>query len=79
MVDFSKVKKGDLVDVHCCISCAVFAGVTPNVPPDSGTSSWFCDVCSHYGIGSLTRCEIGDWLRLRPLQSTAKLSREAAE
>ena len=25
----------------------------------------------NHGIGSLTDCEIGDWLRLRPLQPNA--------
>ena len=68
MVDFSKHKHGDVVAVHCCDSCARKAGVTPKQPADSGVASWLCDVCGHHGIGSLTDCEIGDWLRLRPLQ-----------
>ena len=71
MVDFSKHKKGDVVAVHCCDVCARNSGVMPKVPADSGVSSWLCDVCGHYGIGSLTDCCIGDWLRLRPMQSNA--------
>ena len=74
MVDFSKHKHGDVVVVHCCDECARKAGVNPKRPADSGKASWLCDVCGHHGIGSLTDCEIGDWLRLRPLQpnQTAK-------
>lgn len=68
MVDFSKHKHGDVVVVHCCDKCARKAGVNPKRPADSGKASWLCDVCGHHGIGSLTDCEIGDWLRLRPLQ-----------
>jgi len=68
MVDFSKHKHGDVVVVHCCDECARKAGVNPKRPADSGKASWFCDVCGHHGIGSLMDCEIGDWLRLRPLQ-----------
>lgn len=64
----SKNTKGDVVAVHCCDECARRAGVKPKNPADSGESSWYCEVCGHYGIGSLTDCEIGDWLRLRPLQ-----------
>lgn len=67
MVDFSKHKHGDVVVVHCCDKCARKAGVNPKRPADSGKASWLCDVCGHHGIGSLTDCEIGDWLRLRPL------------
>jgi len=68
MVDFSKHKHGDVVVVHCCDECARNAGVNPKRPADSGKASWLCDVCGHHGIGSLTDCEIGAWLRLRPLQ-----------
>ncbi len=71
MVDFSKHKHGDVVVVHCCDECARKAGVNPKRPADSGKASWLCDVCGHRGIGSLTDCEIGDWLRLRPLQPNA--------
>jgi hypothetical protein len=71
MVDFSKHKHGDVVVVHCCDECARKAGVNPKRPADSGKASWLCDVCGHHGIGSLTDCEIGDWLRLRPLQPNA--------
>ena len=75
MVDFSKHKHGDVVAVHCCDSCARKAGVTPKQPADSGVASWLCDVCGHHGIGSLTDCEIGDWLRLRPLQPNGRFCR----
>lgn len=74
MVDFSKHKHGDVVVVHCCDECARKAGVNPKRPADSGKASWLCDVCGHYGIGSLTDCEIGDWLGLRPLQPNVELS-----
>ena len=73
MVDFSKHKHGDVVVVHCCDECARKAGVKPKRPADSGKASWLCDVCGHHGIGSLTDCEIGDWLRLRPLQPNFSL------
>lgn len=75
MVDFYKHKHGDVVSVHCCDSCARKAGVKPKIPADSGNASWLCDVCGHRGIGSLTDCEIGDWLRLRPLQPNMEVSR----
>ena len=81
MVDFSKHKRGDVVAAHCCDSCAIKTGVKPKRPADSGKASWLCDVCGHHGIGSLTDCEIGDWLRLRPLQpsrATAVSNREWA-
>ena len=68
MVDFTKNKKGDVVAAHCCDSCARAAGLTPKTPAGSGKASWFCEVCGHHGMGSLTDCEIGDWLRLRPMQ-----------
>ena len=71
MVDFSKHQKGDVVAVHCCDSCARQTGATPKAPADSGAASWPCYVCGHYGIGSLTDCEIGDWLVLRPLRPVA--------
>lgn len=77
-VDFSKNKLGDVVAVHCCDSCARNAGVTPKRPADSGAASWLCDVCGHHGIGSRTDCEIGDWLRLRPLQPSAPMGATAA-
>ena len=73
MVDFSKHKHGDVVVVHCCDECARKAGVNPKRPADSGKASWLCDVCGHHGIGSLTDCEIGDWLRLRPLQPNGEV------
>lgn len=65
MIDFTKHKTGDIVRVHCCDSCAMQQGATPKQPADSGTASWMCDVCGHYGIGSVTDCMIGDWLTLR--------------
>lgn len=64
--EFHKHKKGDVVRVHCCDSCARAAGVRPKYPPDSGSKSWLCEVCQHYGIGSATDCTIGDWLTLKP-------------
>jgi hypothetical protein len=79
MVDFSKHNKGDIVSVHCCDKCARAAKVTPKAPADSGVASWLCGVCGHYGIGSQMTCEIGDWLRLRPLQPNAPVQRSAQE
>ncbi len=72
MIDFTEHKNGDVVAVHCCDSCARKFGATPKTPADSGKSSWLCEVCGHYGIGSLTDCEIGDWLHLRPIQPNEK-------
>ena len=74
VVDYSKHRHGDVVAVHCCDECARKAGVNPRRPADSGNASWLCDVCGHHGIGSLTDCEIVDWLRLRlrPLQPNAQ-------
>jgi hypothetical protein len=77
MVDFSNHRKGDVVAVHCCDECARKSGVKPKLPADSGKASWLCDVCGHYGIGSLTDCEIGDWLGLRPLQPNVGAKRAA--
>ena len=65
---------GDVVVVHCCNECARKAGVSPKRPADSGKASWLCAVCGHHGIGSLTDCEIVDWLRLRPLQPNAEVT-----
>jgi hypothetical protein len=79
MVDFTKHKNGDVIAVHCCDSCARKFGVTPKTPADSGKSSWFCEVCGHYGIGSLTDCEIGDWMNLRPIQPNATNSPAAKQ
>jgi hypothetical protein len=74
MIDLAKHAKGDVVRVHCCDSCALRSGVIPQVPADSGVESWPCEVCGHYGIGSTTDCEVGDWLRLRPLPATCDMS-----
>lgn len=77
MIDFSKNKCGEIVNVFCCDSCSKNAGVISKRPADSGTSSWLCDVCRHYGIGSYTECEVGDWLNLRPVHSiTSMISEE---
>lgn len=77
MVDFTKHKKGDVVTVYCCDSCARNAGVPPKQPADSGTASWLCEVCGHHNIGSRMDCEIGNWLRLRPMQPNAEVRRLA--
>lgn len=65
-VDFSRHTVGDTVQVHCCDECARAHGVEPRTPPDSGVESWPCEVCGHYGIGSLMTCKIDEWLRLQP-------------
>ena len=78
MVDFTKHKKGDVVTVYCCDSCARNAGVPPKQPADSGTASWLCEVCGHHNIGSRMDCEIGNWLRLRPMQPNDLGNRRAA-
>lgn len=74
MIEFHKHRHGDVVRAFCCNSCARLSGVTPKSPPDSGVSSWPCEVCGHYGIGSQTECEIGNWLRPRPLQPNADVT-----
>ena len=65
-IDFSKHKNGDTVHAFCCDECARSNGVAPKRPPDSGNSSWLCDVCGHYNIGSMVPCKISDWLTLKP-------------
>ena len=69
MIDFSKNKCGDIVNVFCCDLCVRNANITPKCPADSGVSSQLCNVCGHYGIGSYTECEVGDWLNLHPVHS----------
>jgi len=69
MIDLSRHEKGDVVQGYCCDSCSRRFGVRPNSPADSGIKSWLCDVCGHYGIGSRTDLEVGDWLGLRPVIS----------
>ena len=69
MIDFSKYKKDDTVQTHCCDDCMRRAKNKPKYPPDSGTESWLCSVCGHYGIGSTVTCKIGDWLILRPIST----------
>ena len=71
MIDFSKYKRGTVVSAYCCNSCSRTASIEPKSPPESGQASWLCDVCGHHGIGSLMDCEIGEWLRMRPLQPNA--------
>ena len=71
MLDFSKHKKGDVVNDHCCDSCAYKQGVVPNFPAESGVESWPCQVCGHYGIGSSMPLLIGDWLSVRVLVPNA--------
>lgn len=63
-IDFSKHKKGDTINIHCCDDCVRRQGLTPKRPSDSGASSWMCGVCGHLNIGSSMDCVIGDWLSL---------------
>ena len=74
MIDFSRYTIGDVVTVHCCDDCSRAADVVPKTPADSGVASWLCEVCGHFGIGSLTDCKIENWLRLRPLQPNATVT-----
>lgn len=53
--------------VHCCNTCAEYNNLKPKVPADSGTKPWLCEVCGHFGVGSLAICTIGKWLRLKPI------------
>jgi hypothetical protein len=71
MLDFSKHKRGDVVEVHCCDRCAIQQGVRPKAPADSGVQSWLCEVCGHHGIGSRMECRIGAWLSLEVLAPDA--------
>jgi hypothetical protein len=66
-IDFSKHKKGSIVNVHCCNTCVIRQGLTPKFPADSESSSQECQVCGHLNIGSLMDCVIGDRLSLRIL------------
>jgi hypothetical protein len=58
---------GKRFNAHCCDQCARAAGLKPKVPADSGKQSCLCEVCGHYGIGSLTVCEYSNWLRIKPI------------
>lgn len=66
MTDFHDLRELDTVQAFCCDECARSHGVAPKRPPDSGNSSWLCDVCGHHNIGSMMPCKIGDWLKLQP-------------
>ena len=61
------------VIVHCCDSCVRREGLTPKAPAESGTMSWLCQMCGHYGIGSKMECEVGEWLQLKPVQKGRKM------
>lgn len=58
------------IEVHCCDSCTIRAKIVPKTPADSGTRSWYCHVCGHFGIGSMTICKEGDWLSLVPIRQS---------
>lgn len=62
----SKLVPDELVErrIHCCDDCVRRQGLQPKRPADSGVSSWFCEVCGHYGIGSTMGVRTGDWLQL---------------
>lgn len=58
--------KGNLLRRFICDGCARHCGLQPKRPADSGVSSWLCDRCGHFNIGSYMLCEVGDWLTLIP-------------
>jgi hypothetical protein len=64
-IDFSKYTIGDTIYVHCCDDCVRRQWIRPKRPADSGSSSWYCEVCHHFNIGSSMHCIIGDWLSLK--------------
>jgi len=68
MIDFNKYKVGDIVSVFVCDDCANSNMIKPKFPPDSGNESWLCRICEHFGIGSTSKCEITNWLSLKPLK-----------
>ena len=69
MVDYSKIKVGDVVNSHCCDSCIRHHGIKPKRPADSGAASWLCACCGHHGIGSSAQMIVGNWLTLTPIGS----------
>ena len=69
MIALSKHKYGDTFSGHCCDACSRVAGIKPTYPPDSGSASWLCNVCGHYGIGSEAKLKICDWLVVRPIRN----------
>lgn len=66
IIDYGKLSVGDLVAGFCCDGCCRKFRLTPKTPADSGTKSWYCDVCNHYNIGSKMVLKVGRWLVLRP-------------
>lgn len=66
-VDFSKHTEGDIVNIYACDECVSRSGVLPKYPADSGSTSYLCEICGHYGMGSLMDCMITSWLRIKPL------------
>jgi hypothetical protein len=69
MIEFYKHKKGDIVKIFCCDSCARKSKIQPKQPADSDTESRLCDVCGHYNIGSFIAAKIGNWLQLIPMEN----------
>ena len=74
MIDFYKFTTGDVVECHLCDRCARKSGLVQKDKADSSVSSWLCNVCGHYGIGSMASCLIGDWLILIPIAYTKATS-----
>jgi hypothetical protein len=70
----SREQDRELLEAHCCDNCCRRQGLDPKYPPDSGVSSWLCDICGHYGIGSAERIEAGDWLIKKIVRAAAAMS-----
>jgi len=57
---------GELLKRFVCDDCARRHGFQAKRPADSGVSSWLCDSCGHFNIGSYMLCKKGRWLTLIP-------------
>lgn len=65
-----KLEVGEKGKFFICDDCAYRAKIQPKYPADSGSSSWLCDKCNHFNIGSYMVCEMGEWLVLQPIKYT---------
>ena len=60
----NKVKE---IKGFCCQHCADECNL-PRKQPDSGSQSWMCNRCGHYGVGSYVEFRVGDWLVLQAVK-----------
>ena len=68
MIDYSKHKLGDILQIHVCDDCQYRQTRVIQHPSESGSKSLWCEVCGHYNIGSTRRVQIGNWLSLNILE-----------